>query len=124
MSAKKLILDFYKSDALINPELMDSCIHPDIIIDWNSSKGFVQLKRQEILNMSAELQRAYVRSKVRVEDIVESGDTVAIRFSHYAKTIENPREEMLLGHFMAFWKVSDGKLIRSHQMSQPSYISI
>jgi ketosteroid isomerase-like protein len=120
MGAKKLILDFYKSDALINSEIMDSYLHPEITIEWNSSKGLVQLTRKEILDITTELERAYVRTKVRISHIVADADTVAIRFSHFVKTIENPREEMLLAHFMVFWEVKDGKLFRAYQMSQPS----
>jgi hypothetical protein len=43
MSAKKLILDFYKSDALINSEILDTFLHPEIVLDWHSSKGFFQM---------------------------------------------------------------------------------
>lgn len=120
MSAKKLVVDFYKSDALINSQVMETYLHPDVMIDWHSSKGFVQLRREEIINMTAELERAYVRSKVRVSHVADDNDIVAIRYSHYAKTIENPREEMLLAHFMVFWEIKDGKLFRGYQMSQPS----
>ena len=120
MSAKKIVQDFYKSDALINSDIMDSFLHPDIVLDWNSSKGFLQLKRKEILEMTAEMSKAYVRSKARISHIVVDGDQVAVRYSHYIKTIENPREEMLLAHFMVIWELKDSKLFRGYQMSQLS----
>lgn len=118
MSAKKMIQDFYKSDALINSEILDSYLHPDVILDWNSTKGFIQMKRRDLLDLAGELGRAYVRSKVRISHIVKEGDTIAVRYSHYAKTIENPREEMLLAHFFVIWEVKDDKLFRGYQMSQ------
>jgi hypothetical protein len=118
MSPKKLVQDFYKSDALINSEIMNTFLHPEILLDWNNSKGFVQLKREDILNLSKELSKAYVRSKARITHLLKDGDQIVVRYSHYIKTIENPREEMLLAHFMVIWEVKDDKLYRGYQISQ------
>jgi len=118
--SKKLIQDFYKSDAFINSEIMNSYLHPDFILDWNSSTGFKQMNRQELLNFSAELSKAYVRSKVKISHILKEGNEIMVRYSHFIKTIENPREEMLLGHFMVIWEVKDDKLYRGYQISQVS----
>jgi predicted SnoaL-like aldol condensation-catalyzing enzyme len=118
MSAKKIVQDFYKSDALINSEIMDTFLHPDVVLDWNSSKGFIQIQRDEILALATELGKAYIRSKARISHLVKEGNTVAVRYSHYIKTVENPREEMLLAHFMVVWEIKDDKLYRGFQMSQ------
>jgi len=120
MSAKKMIQDFYKSDALINSEILDGYLHPDVILDWNSSKGFIQLKREDLLALANELSRAYVRSKVKISHILKDGNDIAVRYTHYVKTIENPREEMLLAHFFVIWEIKDDKLYRGYQISQIS----
>src|SRR5690606_13379431 len=98
MPAKNIVQDFYKSDAFLDPAVMDTFIHPDMMLDWNSSKGFLQLKRDEILTLTAEMSKAYVRSKIRISHILAEGNLVSVRYSHFVKTIENPREEMLLAH--------------------------
>ncbi len=118
MSPKDVVLEFYKSDVILDKNAVAGFLHPDITIDWNSSKGFVQLHFDDIIALSEDLNRAYVRSKMRISHIIAEGDTVAIRFSHFVKTIENPREEMLLAHFMVIWEVKEGKLFRGYQMSQ------
>jgi hypothetical protein len=118
MSAKKLIQDFYKSEALINNEMMSTYLHPEVLLDWNSSTGFKQLNYNDILDLAKELGKAYVRSKARVSHLVKEGDQIAVRYSHYIKTVENPREEMLLAHFMVIWEVKDNLLYRGFQMSQ------
>ena len=120
MSAKKLIESFYNSEALIDEKIMDSYLHPDVVLDWNSSKGFLQLKREEILSLAAEVNRAYESSRVVISHIVTEGNTVAVRYSQYVKTIENPRERMLFAHFFVIWKIVDNKLYRGYQMSQLS----
>ncbi|HEX8268487.1 MAG TPA: nuclear transport factor 2 family protein [Flavobacterium sp.] len=120
MSPKKLVLDFYKSDALTSSEIMKEYLHPDVVVDWNSSKGFLQMKFDDILALSDELGRAYHRSKVRVSHVVAEDSMVSLRYSHYVKTIENPREEMLMAHFMVIWEIKEGKMFRGFQMSQLS----
>lgn len=116
--SKKLVQDFYKSDALINSDIMKTYLHSDFILDWNSSTGFKQLKRDDLLTLTAELNKAYIRSKVKISHILKDGNEVMVRYSHYIKTFENPREEMLLAHFMVIWEVKEDLLYRGYQMSQ------
>ncbi|AYN03896.1 MULTISPECIES: nuclear transport factor 2 family protein [unclassified Flavobacterium] len=118
MTAKEFIQKFYKSDALIDSETFKLYLHPEVIVDWHSTKGPIQLDYNGVIDLSNELSRAYVRSKVRISHIIEEDDLVSVRYSHYVKTIENPREEMLLAHFMAIWQIKDNKLYRGYQMSQ------
>jgi len=118
MKPKELVLDFYKNDIILKKSEVNEFLHDDLIIEWNSSKGFVQMNRDDVLNLSDELSKAYVRSKMRITHVVEEGNMVSVRYSHFVKTIENPREEMLLAHFFVIWEVKDGKLFRGYQMSQ------
>jgi len=118
MSAKEIVQEFYKSDVLLDAEAVGKFLHEDIVLEWHSSKGFLKLKRQEIIDLASELGKAYVRSKARITHIFEAGNNVSVRYSHYVKTIENPREEMLLAHFMVIWELKNNKLYRGYQMSQ------
>lgn len=118
MTPKELVLDFYKNDLLLRKSEVKEFLHDDLIIEWNSSKGFVQMKKEDVLNLSDELSKAYIRSKMRITHIVSEDNKVSVRYSHFVKTIENPREEMLLAHFFVIWEIKDGKLYRGFQMSQ------
>ena len=118
MNAKKLVQEFYKSDVLIKSDLMETFLHPDFTLEWHSSKGFVKLNKSELLAYSKELEKAYLRSKVKMHQIFHDSNEVAVRYSHYVKTIENPREEMLLAHFFVTWQIKDDKLFKGYQMSQ------
>jgi predicted SnoaL-like aldol condensation-catalyzing enzyme len=120
MSAKEIVQNFYKSDALINSEILKEFLHPDITLEWNSSAGLLQHDYQSLLNLSTELSKAYVRSKIRISVIVAENNLVSVRYSHFVKTIENPREEMLLAHFFTIWEIKEDKLYRGYQMSQLS----
>ena len=118
MSAKEIVQEFYKSDALLENETVSKLLHDDVVLEWHSSTGFLKLNHQEIIGITNELSKAYIRSKARITHILEEGNTVSVRYSHYVKTIENPREEMLLAHFMVIWELKDNKLYRGYQMSQ------
>jgi hypothetical protein len=118
MSAKKIIQEFYKSDALIDSDLIQKYLHPEILLDWQNSKGFMQLNFSEIIVMTEKLSKSYIRSKAKITHIIQEGNKVAIHYSHYIKTIENPREEILLAHFSVIWELKDNLLFRGHQLSQ------
>jgi predicted SnoaL-like aldol condensation-catalyzing enzyme len=118
MSTKEFVQKFYKSDALLDSEVFKTYLHPDVLVEWYSSKGLITMDFNALVDMANELGRAYVRSKVRISHIIAEDDLVSVRYSHFVKTIENPREEMLLAHFTTIWKIKDDKLYRGYQMSQ------
>lgn len=120
MEPTQIIEQFYQSGAAFNPERIQAHLHQDVLLDWHSSKGFLQMNREALINMAADMHRAYEHATVAIQSIVAQGNTVAVRYDQYAQTIENPSDEMLLGRFFAFWELRDGKLFRGHQMSQVS----
>lgn len=120
MSAKKIVQQFYQSDALINSEVITAFLHPEVIVEWNSSKGLIKLDYDSLIDLSNDLSKAYVHSKVKISHIITENDLISVRYSHFVKTIENAREEMLLAHFIAIWEIKDNKLFRGYQMSQLS----
>ena len=120
MKPKDIVLEFYKSDVILDKKTVSELMHPDVTIDWNSSKGFIQMNFEDILALTDELAKAYIRSKIRISHILQENDLVSLRYSHFVKTVENPREDMLLGNFFVIWEVKDGKLFKGFQMSHIS----
>ncbi len=117
MKPKDIVLEFYKSDVLLDKKTVSELLHPEVSVDWNSSQGFIQMNYDDFLSLTDQLTKAYVRSKIRISHIIQEKNLVSLRFSHFVKTIENPREEMLMGNFFVIWEVKDGKLFRGYQMS-------
>lgn len=118
MKPKDIVLEFYKPDVLLDRNAVNALLHPEVTIDWNSSKGFIQMNHADILALTDDLNKAYLRSKTKISHIIEEGNTVSVRYSHFVKAIENPMEEMLIAHFIAIWEIKDDRLYRGFQMSQ------
>jgi hypothetical protein len=118
MSAKEIVQNFYKSDVILETEVFSQFLHPEVILEWHSTKGYLELDHEQIIALSIELSKSYIRSKYRITHIVEENNTVSVRYSQYVKTIENPREDMYLAHFMVIWEIKEGKLFRGYQLSQ------
>jgi predicted SnoaL-like aldol condensation-catalyzing enzyme len=117
---KDIVLDFYKSDVLLDKRTVGEFLHPDVVVNWNSSKGLVIMNRQDILTLIEDLSKAYIRSKIKISHIIQEGNLVSLRYSHFVKTIENPREDLLLAKFFVIWEIKEGKLFKGFQMSHIS----
>lgn len=120
MTAKEIVKDFYKSNAFLDSKLLEKYMHTDVSLDWNSSKGFLQMNYEEMVNIIDQMSTAYHSSRIYITHLLEDNNKVTVRYSHYVKTIENPREEMILAHFIVIWEIKDGKMHRGYQMSQLS----
>lgn len=118
MTAKKIIKSFFKSDAFINVTEMDAFLHDDFLLEWQSTKGLVKMNKQEALDFTKEMSVSYIRTKVKIHTLVKDKNQVAVRYSHFVKTVENPREDILLAHFFAIFELKENKLFNCYQMSQ------
>ncbi|MEE1899952.1 DUF4440 domain-containing protein [Flavobacterium rakeshii] len=118
MGAKELVLEYYNSQAYANAEALKRFIHNDIVLQWNSSKGYLELDKDDLLALAAELNKSYISSRVNISHIIEEGDTVSVRYTHYVHAFENPDEEMVLANFMVIWEIKDNQFYKGFLMSQ------
>jgi hypothetical protein len=118
MKVRKFIKEIYESDALYNANLLEQYIHPEITLEWYSSKGFLVLKKKDILLLAKELEKNYKAMRSEISHIIKDDNKVTVRYKHFGKTIENPNEELVLASFMVIWEIQDDKLYKGYQMSQ------
>lgn len=118
MNPKEFITAFYKSDALYNPVTMKDYLHDAIVFEWYSSKGFFSRDKSSLLQLAADLNKAYDSSVVHIHDVIAEEQKISVRYTHHASTIENPSQYIVLAHFIVHWELKDGKLFRGWQMSQ------
>ncbi len=48
---------------------MKDNFYPEVLVEWNSSTGFVEHNYNSLLDLSNDLSKAYVRSKVCINPI-------------------------------------------------------
>ncbi len=118
MTPKELVLNFYNSDALYNPDTLKGFLHSDIILNWNSSKGFVMKNKEELIQLATDLQNNYTSHVIQMHQIVAEANLVTVHYTHFATTIENPNHIHILAHFMVIWEVENNTLFKGYQMSQ------
>lgn len=119
LSDKKLVEAFYTSDFYKNPDEIKNFLHPEAELFWNSSAGFHKMNFDDITRLSAGMSQSFETLRAEVSHLLKDKDQVTIRFTYHIRTIENPEEEIPMGHFIAIWKVQDGKMIKGFQISQP-----
>lgn len=118
MNAKEIVSNYYKSDAVTNPQTIEKYLHNDALLNWHSSKGFLQLDKEGIIELLSGMSNSYASARICVHDILCEDDKVSVRYTHYVNPIESPSEEMVLAKFMSFWEIKDDKLHTGHLMSQ------
>ena len=117
MTAKDIVQEYYRSGALHNPEVMATYVHDDFNLEWYSTKGYFEADKNDILALAGELAKSYATSYIHIKKIISEDNIVSVHYTHHVTAIENPQEDMILGHFMVIWEVKDDKLYKAYLMS-------
>jgi ketosteroid isomerase-like protein len=118
MTPKEVVNKFYNSDLANNSSPIDTLFHKDCIIHWHSSKGFKSIDFKTLKLVFEDIRKTYETLRFDISHILQDGNSVIVRYTSYATTIENPNEEDALAHFSVIWEVRDDKIIKGYQMSQ------
>lgn len=118
LKTKEVVEQFYQSNFFNNEKVVDDFLHPDVELSWYGTTGFRKLDKQGIAEISHQLASSFDSLRAEIEKVFSKKDEVAINFTYHVRTIENPDEEMPLGHFIAIWELKDGKLFKGVQISQ------
>lgn len=118
LEPKECVEKFYSSDFYRNPDSLKEYLHPEAQLFWNSSGGFHKLNFREIFEMSRELSESFESLRADISHLLSSDNMVTIRFTYYARAMENPEEELPMAHFITIWEIKDEKMYKGHQISQ------
>lgn len=117
--SKEIVREFYRSDILKDPTVLERFFHPELVLIWNSVHGLSIMHFDEIVNFFDEVRRSYHDLRVEVSHLLADGNHVTIRYKYYVRTKENPDEELGIAHFIAIFEIKDEKIFRGYQVSQP-----
>ena len=118
MSYKDLVIKFYESAGILSKSYCQEIMHPDVTLEWYSSKGLLNLDMNDLLALSKELKHSYFLLRADIHEVLQENDSVMIRYTYFVRTFENPDEEMVLAVFFTTWQIKDNKLFKGCQMSQ------
>ncbi|TRO66367.1 nuclear transport factor 2 family protein [Christiangramia sabulilitoris] len=118
LRTKEIVRKFYESNFYKDESVLRSYLHPDVELSWYGTTGLRKLDLEGIAQISEKLAESYESLRAAVDKVIAKSGNAAIHFTYYVRTIENPDEEMPLGHFIAMWELKDGKLYKGVQISQ------
>ena len=117
MDAKEIVAEYYGQRGM-KAETAKRLLHDDVVVKWHSSKGFLQLDKKDIIALAQELDKSYSSVRLDISHMLQDGNNVTVRYTHYVNAFENPNEEMVLAHFVVIWEVKDNLLYKGWLMSQ------
>jgi ketosteroid isomerase-like protein len=116
--SKDIVEKLYTSLFNGEEDLFNNFLHPNVNLTWYGTTGVKKLNFEGILALREDLAKNFTAFKAEIEKTVEEDNQIAIEFTYYVETIENPDEEVPLAHFMAIWELKDNKLYKGVQISQ------
>ncbi|WP_194852645.1 nuclear transport factor 2 family protein [Nonlabens antarcticus] len=119
-TAKKIVRAFFNSDSFRDKQSFREFVHPDLKLHWHSSSGYNFYDFEGYWKLVESASLSYESLRYDVTHILSEKEEVAVRYTLYSRTIENPSEEVPIGYFISIWKVADGQLIECHQTSHPA----
>ncbi|WP_445712991.1 nuclear transport factor 2 family protein [Flavobacterium sp.] len=120
MKNKKQIEFLYKEDGIRNAAFLDTLLHDDFILEWDSSEGNLFLKKSAIINLANELKQNYEDSFMEISHFIEENNQIVVKYNHKVTTIENPKEFFLIAKVVAIWEFEGDKIKKGYQISKPN----
>lgn len=118
MQIHKLIHKIYTSDALYNAATMEAYVHPELELNWNSSKGLLRINKSELLELTQDVGKSYRTVEIDLHQTVCENNKAVVHYTMYASPVENETEWLKIGHFMVIWELKEEKLYRGHLITQ------
>ncbi len=117
-TAKDIVRSFYETDLIHNSEAFSEFLHPEVTLYWNSSFGFNKKSFEDIKTMFNQMSLSFETLRCEISHIIAEGNSVTIRYTYFAKTIEAPDKEEAIAHFITIWELKGDKLYKGYQISQ------
>ncbi|WP_224490509.1 nuclear transport factor 2 family protein [Robertkochia flava] len=116
-TTKAIVKKFYAWNSEGDIDETKSVLHDDIVLYWNSTKGFRKYGKNQILDLINDIRSEYREVRAEITHLITEEDRAAVRLTYFVVPFENPDEEVPLVHFMAIWELKDGKLFKGYEMS-------
>jgi uncharacterized membrane protein len=119
MTPKEIVQELYANDGLRNKNFLNDILHENVLLEWHSSEGLIVKDKNSILDLAIELKNNFSIFNSDILHLIAENNTVSIAFNHFGASIENQRDLILIGRFMAIWEFENDKIIKGYQISKP-----
>ena len=120
MPNREKIEVLYKEDGIRDKQFLNTLIHDDFRLEWDSSSGNSILDKNFILNLSEVINTNYEISYFEISHLIEENNQIVVKYNHKVATIENPKEIMLIAKVVAIWSFQEGKIMDGYLISKPN----
>ena len=120
MTNREKIEFLYKEDGIRDKQFLNTLIHDDFRLEWDSSSENSILDKNFILNLSEVINTNYEISYFEVSHLIEENNQIVVKYNHKVATIENPKEIMLIAKVVAIWSFQEGKIMDGYLISKPN----
>ena len=120
MTNREKIEFLYKQDGIRDKQFLNTLIHDDFRLEWDSSSENSILDKNFILNLSEVINTNYEISYFEISHLIEENNQIVVKYNHKVATIENPKEIMLIAKVVAIWSFQEGKIMDGYLISKPN----
>jgi hypothetical protein len=120
MTPKEIVQELYANDGLRNRDFLNDVLHENVLLEWHSSEGLLVKDKKSILDLAIELKNNFSIFNSDILYSIAENNTVSIAFNHFGASIENQKDLILIGRFMAIWEFENDKIIKGYQISKPT----
>jgi hypothetical protein len=120
MTPKEIVQELYANDGLRNRDFLNDVLHDTMLLEWHSSEGLLVKDKNALLNLATELKQNFAIFNSEILHLVTENNTVSIAFNHFGASIENQKDLILIGRFIAIWEFENNKMIKGYQISRPA----
>ena len=120
MTPKEIVQELYANDGLRNRDFLNEVLHDNALLEWHSSEGLLVKDKNSLLDLATELKDNFSIFNSEILHLISENDSVSITFNHFGASIENQKDLILIGRFIAIWEFENNKIIKGYQISKPT----
>lgn len=120
MTPKEIVQEVYANDGLRNRDFLNDVLHDNVLLEWHSSEGLLVKDKNSLLDLATELKDNFSIFNSEILHLIAEDNTVSITFNHFGASIENQKDLILIGRFIAIWEFENNKMVKGYQISRPA----
>ena len=120
MTPKEIVQELYANDGIRNRDFLNHVLHENVLLEWHSSEGLLIKDKNSLLELATELKNNFSIFSSDILHLTAENKLVSVAFNHFGASIENQKDLILIGRFIAIWEFENDKIVKGYQISKPT----